>query len=196
MPSLRVSFRKTDFAPDLLSKIHKALDGVTLRAGFLSGAGGYGADNAGDSGLDMAALGAVHEFGATITTKSGTSITLPERSFLRAAFEANRAKYVQRMHLILKSATAGRDQQGRFLAGSGGSGSALKGFKLLSLEMASDIRAFIRSGQVKPPDSEATIAEKEARRARGNTADVVTLVDSGAMAAAVTGDASQVGKVA
>jgi len=91
--------------------------------------------------------------------------TIPQRSFIRAAFDENQAKYVDHLRLLV------RGVYDRKLTVSQALG-------LLGLEAASDIRNLIRAGSgIPPPNAPATIAAKGSSH---------TLIDTGQLAGAVS----------
>lgn len=65
---------------------------------------GEGAGGAGHKGSDMTVLGiaTVHEYGVTISYSKGGSITIPERSFIRAGFDANEPKFQKEGQALLE----------------------------------------------------------------------------------------------
>lgn len=91
------------------------------------------------TGITMAGLAAIHEFGAP-------DANIPERSFIRASFDQNRDKYRQRLRTYLKAIIAGKM-------------TAKRAFGLLGAEAASDIRQFVRAG-VEPPNAPSTAWRK------------------------------------
>lgn len=112
------------------------------------------AENDGEP-LTNAELGLIHEFG----------LGVPERSFLRAAFDRNQPKYLDNLQKLIAAVYDGKITIERALG-------------LLSQQAASDMRNFIRERQVEPANSEATIARK------GSS---VPLIDSGQLINALTG---------
>lgn len=174
--NLSVKVTRKDIAPGLLRQLARSLQGAEARAGFLSGPGGHGADPVdGAPDIDMAGLAAVHELGATIQ-RGTTTIVLPERSFLRAALEAAKGELAGLLGRALKGVADGKIDPRR-------------AFLLVGEEMKTKIQTYVRTNQVQPPDAPMTLARKEKKRADGNEGPVVTLIDSGQLVGAVTGDA-------
>ena len=115
-------------------------------------------------GITDGDLAMVHEFGATIPHGAGT-ITIPERSFVRAAFDAGRAAYVAKLRAMLAEVYAGKVTIPEVLAA-------------LGEEMAADMRRVIDSHQLAPLAPE-TIERKGSD---------VPLVDTGRLREAITDD--------
>lgn len=91
----------------------------------------------GEEPITNAELALIHEFG------EGRA---PERSFLRASFDANREKYLARMRQYV-----GEVYDGRMVFSTA--------LGRLGLEAASDTREFIRAG-IAPANTPSTIAAK------------------------------------
>jgi hypothetical protein len=109
-----------------------------------------------DGKVTNADLALIHEFG----------LGVPERSFIRAAFDANRPKYLE---LLQRFAAAVYD----------GKMTVERALDLLAQEAASDMRNLIRAGEgIPPPNSPETIAEKGSSR---------PLVDSAQMLGSIAG---------
>ena len=125
------------------------------RGRFLPGSGKKTHHEAAEGELSNVDLALIHEFG----------IGVPERSFLRAAFDKNHPKYLEHLQKLVAAIYDGRITPERAMG-------------LLSQEVASDVREFIRTGQVQPPDSAATIAKK------GSS---TTLIDSAQLINAIAG---------
>ena len=87
VPKGQVNKKRVSFGR--LEKVIKQMDEkYSIRVGLL---GANGAKKVEDTDLDMAALGAVHEFGATIQHKDSTTI-IPTRSFLRMPLLSSKGK--------------------------------------------------------------------------------------------------------
>lgn len=122
---------------------------------FLKGSGAKTHHEHVEGELTNAELALIHEFG----------LGVPERSFLRAAFDRNQPKYLDNLQKLIAAVYDGKISIERALG-------------LLSQQAASDMRNFIRERQVEPANSEATIARK------GSS---VPLIDSGQLINALTG---------
>lgn len=111
-----------------------------------------------DGGVTNVELAAIHEFGAP-------AAGIPERSFLRSAFDANKTKYQGRIKSHLKQVI-------------GGSMDLHKMFDLIGLEAATDVKKGITAGAgIPPPLKQATIDRKGSSR---------PLVDTGRLLASIT----------
>ena len=105
--------------------------------------------------VNNATLAMIHEFG----------LGVPERSFIRAAFDANREKYLANLQTLVSAIYDGKLTVGRALT-------------LLGMQCASDIRKLIIDGAgVPPPNAPATIKRKGSSR---------PLVDSAQMKNSIT----------
>jgi hypothetical protein len=122
-----------------MKRILRDLDAA---AGWQVTVGVHG-ENAGDRGdfteIDNVALAAIHEFGAP-------GAKIPERSFLRTAFDKNVKKYV----LVLL------DGARRIVSGKG---TAKQAVGLAGEVAVADVVNLINAG-IDPPNAPATIAEK------------------------------------
>lgn len=104
------------------------------------------------SNVDIAMI---HEFGAD---------GVPERSFIRAAFDANQAKYIDHFRLLVGGIYDGKLTVSRALG-------------VIGMETASDIRSLVREGGgIPPPNSPATIAAKGSSHTLIDTAQLVGAV--------------------
>jgi len=123
-----------------------------VRVGVFSSAGVHPGTE-----ISMASLAAAHEFGSE-------KAHLPERSFLRATFRAKKAEGIALCGKLCKAFIEDRItlQQALGLLGEWG---------------VSRVRDFIRTNQVRPPDTQATMDRK------GST---VTLVDTGQLVNAIS----------
>lgn len=87
VPKGQVNKKRVSFGR--LEKVIKQMDEkYSIRVGLL---GSNGSKHVEDTDLDMAALGAVHEFGATIQHKDSTTV-IPTRSFLRMPLLSSKGK--------------------------------------------------------------------------------------------------------
>lgn len=116
------------------------------------------------SGEDItnAELAVIHEFGAP-------AAGIPERPFMRPAFDANRVKYELQILRGVKRIYDGKTDPMKLLA-------------LLGQTMAADMKARILQGPpIPPPNTPRVRARKEALRRKGSKGEVRTLVDTGRM---------------
>jgi hypothetical protein len=135
-------------------RAYKAKD-PHVKVGFLDDGGKGSADH---GGLTTAELAAVMEFG----TEDGR---IPARSFVGSTFEANKARYVDDLGVLLVKVLEGTFTLQKVLA-------------IMGLRMASDINKAVRSGDgVPPPNAPSTIKAKGSAR---------TLLDTARMIAALT----------
>lgn len=101
--------------------------------------------------ITNAELAMAHEFGTA---------HVPERSFIRAPFDANRSKYEDHLAAFAKKVYAGAMKVERAVG-------------LVAAEMASDVRKYIVDGAgVPPPNAPATIARKGSSRPLVDTAQM------------------------
>lgn len=107
--------------------------------------------------ISMATLAAIHEFGSE-------KAHLPERSFIRATMRARKAEGIAMCAKVCKAFIEDRISLPQALG-------------ILGEWGVSRIRDFIRTNQVKPPDTEATIDRK------GSS---VTLIDTGQLMNAIS----------
>ena len=155
---LTFDFRSTDTGFDALKKELTALGAAKsfAKAGVLGksaerepGAG----QSAPFSNVDVAMA---NEFGTE---------AVPERSFIRAAFDNNQLKYIDQLRRLARAIYDRKVTVAQALG-------------LLGAQCASDIRNLVRVGSgVPPPNSSATIARKGSSH---------TLVDTGQLINAVT----------
>lgn len=134
-------------------------DGIYGKAGIIGAKGG--AEHAakdGEEPLTNAELALIHEFG----------IGVPERSFLRAAFDQNQPKYIENLQKLVVAIYDGKIGIVRALG-------------LLSQQAASDIRNFIRDdANGLTPNSPITIARKGSSKPLIDTAQLINAI-SGAV---------------
>jgi phage gpG-like protein len=109
-----------------------------------------------DDGIDTVKLAAIHEFGAP-------SVGVPERSYIRSTYDANKAKYDATLDKVLKGVLIGRF-------------SVYTGLGILGAQMHADVLATIRA-HIAPPLKPATI------RRKGST---TPLIDTGQLVASIT----------
>lgn len=118
----------------------------------------HGAADAPAGALSNVDLGLIHEFGAP-------SVGIPERSFLRAPFEANRAKYIANLNKALQAVFERRLTVKVALG-------------LVGAQMAGDMQLAIAKG-IPPPNSPATVARKGSSK---------PLIDTGQLRQAISSD--------
>ncbi|NNB91477.1 hypothetical protein [Corallococcus exiguus] len=125
----------------LKSNLRQLRDGaIHVRTGFL----GHERDRPEGDALTMPELAATHEFGAP-------EVGIPERPFVRPAFDKHREDYARLLEKAVVAMLDGRVslQQGLGLAGA---------------RMANDIKNFVTQGaEVPPPNAPSTLARKEAK---------------------------------
>ncbi len=115
----------------------------------------------GDTSINNVGLAVVHEFGATIRTGTAT-IRIPERSFLRAAFDENRSKYLRMLRLLTRRVAGGQLTVDQMLGQIG--------------EVAkADVERLIAAGV--PPD-----IKESTKRRKGSS---VPLIDTGQLRQAI-----------
>lgn len=112
--------------------------------------------------MSNADLALVHEFGAD---------RVPERSFIRAAFDANRERYIEQFKTLIGAVYDRKLTLRRALG-------------LLGQQASSDMRNKIRAG-IPPPNAEATIARKGSSK---------PLIDSGQLINSVSYEVDMAGK--
>lgn len=130
-----------------------------VRVGIFSDARGGGAEREG--GLTNVEIAAVHEFGAP-------EVGIPERSFIRSVFEANKRKYAEMIRKLLPQVVEGK-RDVRWM------------FDVIGQQIVADINAFVRQSQgpafALEPLKPETIERKGSDR---------PLIDTGRMLAALT----------
>jgi hypothetical protein len=113
-----------------------------------------------DGGFTTVELAMVHEFGSP-------SAGVPERSFIRAAFEKHRAEYGETLKKLMARVYSNDMTVEQVL-------------RIMGLKMEADIRNYVTQGDgVPPPNAPATIAAKGSDR---------PLVDTGRMLGSVTSE--------
>jgi hypothetical protein len=133
--------------------IASAAAGPTVTyVGVIDGKGGEKPH--GNTGLTVGELADIHEFG----------LGVPERSFLRAWFDENRAQVQETLRAAHRQVLLGKLTPKR--AG-----------ELIGLKFAGEIQKFIAEGHVQPPLSEQTVKKK------GSS---VPLIDTGQLRAAIS----------
>jgi hypothetical protein len=150
-----------------LSTLVKGLDGSVVRVGLLSGKAGAGGSNGstdiGD-GMNLATLGAVHEFG-TMDER------IPARPWLRQTFIALRQDLVKLTIKLTRNIVLGRIK-------------TPQAYELLGLWGSNAVKTYVKGNNVKPATTAATIARKSAEGKEKTT----TLIDTGIMVNSVTYD--------
>jgi hypothetical protein len=151
MPGVRFSIRETDRGWQEITRI---LETLKQRKSFVkAGVLGSAAPRDGISNVDLAMI---HEFGAP---KAG----IPERSFIRSAFDRGRSGYIELLAKFIRRVYERRMtiEQALGLAG---------------LQMATDMKKGVTAGAgIPPPNKEATIKAKGSSRP---LVDTGRLVDS------------------
>lgn len=109
----------------------------------------------GEEPLTNAELALIHEFG----------IGVPERSFIRAAFDKNHPKYDQNMVKLVIALYEGRITPERLVA-------------LMGAQIASDIRDYIRDSGELLPNAPSTIAAKGSSKPLIDTGQLINSISS------------------
>lgn len=117
-----------------------------------------------DGGLSNAQIAAIHEFGSS-------DGKIPERSFLRAAFNSQKANWLLILRKLLADVILGKR-------------TVEQSFNLLGLKMSSDVKAYITQGDPIPPPNAPSTARRKQRFHPGGP--IRTLVDTGRMVASIT----------
>ena len=164
--TFKVEVRDVDVGWSELRKGLAEIGGVEVKAGII---GDVAQQQHGNSGLTNAELGAVHEFGGG---------NVPERSFLRSSFDANRPKYDDLLRKL---------EQAVYMNRAGVRGA----LDLLGSTMAADMRARIRAG-IAPALAPATIARKTAL---GRKDPALALVDTRQLINAISSEVQWPGAV-
>ncbi len=130
----RVTFRGPGLGPTIARL--QSLIGMRVDVGVFAEVGAL--PHTGADGLTVAGVAAVHEFG----TADGR---IPERSFLRATFDANNSRYAGMAKRIAARVVDGEDPEGLLTA--------------LGLTIAGDVQERIAAG-IEPTLAPATVARK------------------------------------
>lgn len=106
----------------------------------------------------LATIAMVHEFGSE-------DRGIPERSFLRAAFDAHRDEYIGALAKLCRGVYEGK-------------GTVRQALTIVAMQMSRDQKALIRAGEgIPPPNAPETIRRKGSSH---------TLIDAGEMVRALT----------
>lgn len=125
--------------------------------------------------ISMAELAAIHEYGSP-------KANIPERSFLRSTLDAKMPAYVNLLGRGIR----------RWLSGATDPEGVLNE---LGKKSARDVRAFIRSGRVSPPDKPARPRRRDNRgRFLSSPESHPPLDATGALAAAITYELQRTGE--
>jgi hypothetical protein len=163
MGKSRVNFsvREIDHGFDKLKHVLKAMrdQGAYVKAGVIGSKGAEVHGSIAGQTITNTDLAAIHEFGAP-------SVGIPERSFIRSTFEANKQDYISKLRLVVKNVYHGR-------------GTIEAGLKLIGLKIENDIKATVRSGEgVPPPLAQSTIDRKGSSRPLVDTGQMINSVSS------------------
>lgn len=143
--------------------LHSLAAGETyVRAGVIGSKGD--ATHQGEE-FTVARLAAVHEFGAEIQVGDRT-ITIPERSFIRAPWAAKRDDYLALLKKAAFAVMRRKIKPSEFPRYLG----------LLGLQMVADMQAHIRAG-IAPPLAASTLARRA--KGSGSGARAIPLLDTG-----------------
>lgn len=151
-------FKEIDHGWNKLKQAFKTLEqgGSYVKAGIL----GESAQRTEEGNLTTVELAMVHEFG----TRDGH---VPERSFIRSAFDKNREAYVELMGRLAAKVYSNEMTVEEML-------------RVLGLKMEADIRKGVTLGEgIPPPNAPSTIAAKGSSR---------PLIDTGRMLGSVTSE--------
>lgn len=126
------------------------------------------------AGITNAALAAIHEFGSA-------DGRIPERSFLRSTFNANRDTYLDMLAKLLMRVVEGK-------------ATVEQAFGIVGAKFAADIKRRVTQGaEIPPPNAPSTLARKIGKHAFGRNGLLKvskwmprTLVDTGRMINAIT----------
>lgn len=116
-----------------------------------------------EGGLSNVQVATIHEFGAG---------RIPERSFIRATFDAQRQAY-----FTLAARLAGALYDGKT--------TVEKALGLMGMKMVADIRAHIRAG-IAPPLAESTLRRRRAKGRVGAKGEPVALIDTSQLINSIT----------
>lgn len=133
-PNLSAFFDRLDKRADSLKTDKQLLVGVPADSGTE------------DSGISIAKLAWVHEFGAEIKHPRGHTITIPQRSFLRAPLKANLPEYRKAFAWFVNRAAQGKISMNQAL-------------NQMGMMMARDSQEAISKG-IDPANADSTIRRK------------------------------------
>lgn len=150
---VKFSTRKIDHGGEKLKETIKELakSDPHVRVGIFANEGSGGQTH--DGGLTNVEIAAVHEFGAP---EAG----IPERSFIRSTFSAQRAKYGAILKKLLPRVVEGKLEVRAM-------------FDLIGQQIVADINRKVRVEGVPPPLKPETIARKGSSRALIDTARMI-----------------------
>lgn len=125
-------------------KFSMAVRALADEHGVQVGVIGERGDEEREGGMTNAQIAAIHEFGS----EDGR---IPERSFMRASFNAHKAEYINMLGQLLVRCLDGKL-------------SADKAFGLVGLKISTDMKLFVTAGdEVPPPNAPSTIERKLGR---------------------------------
>jgi hypothetical protein len=136
--------------------LKNALEAARARGSYAK-AGVLGTGKPREDGASNALIAAVHEFGSP-------SRNIPERSFIRSAFAANRQTYLAMLRDVVKSVYQLK-------------GGLEPGLGRIGAKMAADIKRGITAGPgIPPPLAPETVARKGSDRALVDTGQLVNSI--------------------
>lgn len=144
-----------DMGWDRFAETVKAMRNASyVRVGVIGAKG----DEMHKGGLSNSELASIHEYGSS-------DGRIPQRSFIRSTFDANRDQYVEQMRTMVAAIFDGKMTVDRALS-------------TIGARIVNDIKRRITSGDgIPPPNAPSTIKRKGSAR---------TLIDTGRMLAAIT----------
>lgn len=170
---VRASVRQTDHGWEELKRNLRDLQHGRsyVKIGVFGGAGG-GVQKPGEP-PDVVTLARIHEFGAP-------RANIPQRSFIRAPFDNNRAKYIQIFKVLLRQVYEGKREMADAL-------------KIVGLQAVADVNAYVRQGSNLAPLHPYTVRRKMKKtpwpkpgEPEGPVRAPRPLIDTGRMLGAVT----------
>lgn len=147
-----------------------ALEGVdkhAVKVGILEARGG--ADQVGDSGMTLASIGAIHEFGTMYATNADGEPLIPARHWLSGTFYSYADELREMQKKIAKAMFAGK------IDGKQAMG-------MLGVWAANKVKYYVKNdNDIEPPLADSTYERKLAKTRPGSKGDPRVLVDTGLM---------------
>lgn len=158
-PRIKVEIKDTKTNRKWLAELRKAAGGgAFVKVGLLGGS----KDRRPGEPLTNVEIGVVHEFGAP-------SQRIPERSFIRRAFDRNLPDYDVLLEKFARAIYDGKMPIERALG-------------LIGAKVSADVKNTVTRGPpIPPPNAPYTLKIKEAKRREGSAGPVRTLIDTGRM---------------
>jgi len=158
---VKFSVREIDRGFDKLGHVLKAIrdQGAYVKAGVIGAKAEEEHGEVNGKPITNTQLAAIHEFGAP-------SANIPERSFIRATFEANKPKYMSQLRNVVRGVYEGR-------------GTIEAGLKLIGLQIENDMKRRVTTGDgIPPPLKQETIDRKGSSRPLVDTGQLVNSISS------------------